>query len=314
MHHYKSVERAFLGELSRVLGTGEQVAPQSFPTTEVTDCIFRIERPRARLIGHPARGWSLPYAIGELFWHLSASDDLNAIAYYSRQWQRFADGSRKISGSCYGHRIFSCDSEGNSLWMRMTNLLRRDPSSRQAVLTLFDSVVDLGSSSKDVPCTSVLQFLVRGGCVNLSVYMRSNDLMLGFGYDIFFFTILQEMLAVALRLELGWYQHMVGSLHVYEKDRKRAEQIANEALESDAPEMESLDSVDLEPILPYERILRESDRVSPAMPFPVSPFWRHLLEVLLLYRLRRDGDVGSATAARERLRSTPYFSVLPPAT
>jgi len=78
--------------------------------------------------------------------------------------------------------------------------------------------------------------------------------------------------------------------------------------------MESLDSVDLEPILPYERILRESDRVSPAMPFPVSPFWRHLLEVLLLYRLRRDGDVGSATAARERLRSTPYFSVLPPAT
>ena len=52
----------------------------------------------------------------------------------------------------------------------------------------------------DLPCTRTIQFLLRSGHVDAVVYMRSNDAIWGLPYDIFLFTMLQEMLAVELAL------------------------------------------------------------------------------------------------------------------
>jgi hypothetical protein len=52
--------------------------------------------------------------------------------------------------------------------------------------------------------------------------MRSNDVWLGFPYDVFVNTCLQQILANEMQLELGTYTHHVGSLHLYEKNEKAA--------------------------------------------------------------------------------------------
>jgi len=78
-------------------------------------------------------------------------------------------------------------------------------------------------ASKDVPCTVSLHFMVRSGALELVVYMRSNDVWLGWPYDVVMFTVLQEAMATDLGLELGQYTHVDGSLHLYDTNREQVE-------------------------------------------------------------------------------------------
>ena len=50
--------------------------------------------------------------------------------------------------------------------------------------------------------------------------MRSNDLWLGFPFDVFQFANMQVLMAMELGVELGTYTHIAGSLHLYERDFK----------------------------------------------------------------------------------------------
>jgi thymidylate synthase len=57
--------------------------------------------------------------------------------------------------------------------------------------------------------------------------MRSNDLILGTALDVPAFTFLQELMALELGLELGYYHHTSNSLHVYERHYAMCEKILN---------------------------------------------------------------------------------------
>lgn len=58
-------------------------------------------------------------------------------------------------------------------------------------------------------------------------YMRSNDAWLGFPYDVFNFTMIQNYVAAALDVAIGRYFHMVGSMHVYEEHYDKAQTLVN---------------------------------------------------------------------------------------
>jgi thymidylate synthase len=47
--------------------------------------------------------------------------------------------------------------------------------------------------------------------------MRSNDLWFGFCNDQYCFSKLQELIALKLNLEIGWYYHFANNLHLYDK-------------------------------------------------------------------------------------------------
>jgi thymidylate synthase len=100
----------------------------------------------------------------------------------------------------------------------LISLLQKRPASRRAALQIYDAR-DLAQEHKDVPCTCTLQFFVRDGRLEMATYMRSNDAYLGLPHDVFAFTMLQELVARSLGVEVGVYRHMVGSLHLYEVDR-----------------------------------------------------------------------------------------------
>ena len=96
-----------------------------------------------------------------------------------------------------------------------------DPDSRRAVVQLFDPGRDF-RGHRDVPCTLGYRFYVRNGRLHMHTSMRSQDLWLGFGYDIFTATLLQEFLADWLGVEVGDYHHHIDSLHLYETDLRVA--------------------------------------------------------------------------------------------
>jgi len=123
------------------------------------------------------------------------------------------------NGEVYGDTDLGCLADGKRAqqFENVIKLLERRPTTRKAILQLFDSG-DLNGRHKDVPCTCTLQFLQRGGKLDLIVYMRSNDAVKGFPHDTFCFTMLQEIAARALALDLGSYKHCVGSFHLYDTD------------------------------------------------------------------------------------------------
>jgi len=109
---------------------------------------------------------------------------------------------------------------------RVVDALRDDPGSRQAVLSIYDSGRDLGRPGvRDVPCTIALQYRVRGMELDAWTVMRSNDAWLGLPYDLGQFSLLQLAIACALELDVGRYYHTVGSMHLYETDVPRVDEL-----------------------------------------------------------------------------------------
>jgi thymidylate synthase len=181
------------------------------PNKEVLGVTLRIADPRSRLSRSEDRGKSFS-ALGELLWYLAGSDQLDFIEpYVSRYRDDAIDGA--LPGA-YGPRLFakrgSIDQVAN-----VTNLLRRKPGSRRAVIQLFDAE-DIAVEKTEIPCTTTLQFHLRDGRLHLSANMRSNDAYFGLPHDVFCFTMLQEMMARRLGAELGGYIHHAGSMHVYD--------------------------------------------------------------------------------------------------
>jgi len=89
-------------------------------------------------------------------------------------------------------------------------------------VTIWNPAYDLLPDKRDYPCTILHQFRIRDNKLNMSVYMRSNDVWLGAAYDFFQFTRVQIAMASVLGIEPGTYSHHVGSLHIYEQHYEAA--------------------------------------------------------------------------------------------
>lgn len=210
-----------------VLSEGRQCAPRGSNTLEVLGTNIVLTNPTARTITLPSRKFSLPLAVGELAWHLRGDDDVNALAYYAGAWRNFTDDGRHVAGSCYGQKLLSIDGSGSSAWQRLADLLRHDPSSRRATFGFISNEEDV-EGSKDVSCVSAIQFILREGRLSLFTTMRSNDLFLGFPYDVFLFSYLLELMALELDVEMGQYHHFATSLHIYDRNLEACERIAED--------------------------------------------------------------------------------------
>ncbi len=301
-----SVDDLLSQALRDLLANGVRARPTKGATLELTGVVLHLTNPRARLSRAESRG-TVFSCLGELLWYLSSSNDLNQISYYINRYHEFSDDGRTLHGA-YGPRMF--DLNGCNQLTRAIELLERNPASRKAVVQLFDAS-DLDKEYKDVPCTCVLQFLIRNNLLYLVTYMRSNDIMLGFPHDVFAFTMIQELVARSLQIELGTYTHFVGSLHLYEDKRSLASDYLTEGWQSLAP-MEAMPLGDPWPhvkdVLAAESKLRLAQPLSIAeAPRPV--YWNDLVTLLKIFRAFRDRDYSQVTSLQESL-STRYFDTL----
>jgi thymidylate synthase len=187
-------------------------------TTEVMGVHLCLTDPRRRFVDlPPARVINPAFAVAEALWVLSGSDD-PWIFQYNRALARYADGGR-LQGA-YGPRMRRWRGGVDQL-DQVRRLLGRDPDSRQGVIQLFDPERDT-RGHRDMPCTLGYRFFLRGGRLHMHTTMRSQDLWLGFPYDVFTATLLQELLAGWLGVEVGECHHHVDSLHLYDRHQAGA--------------------------------------------------------------------------------------------
>jgi thymidylate synthase len=256
---------------------------------EILGVSLRVDNPRARISRSENRGKPFS-ALGELLWYLAKSDRLDFIEHYISQYHKDAvDG---VLQGAYGPRIFAMRGKIDQM-ANVVSLLQGRPDSKRAVIQLFDAE-DIQTQKKEVPCTTALQFLLRDGKLNLFATMRSNDAYFGVPHDVFCFTMLQEMVARRLGVDLGSYFHYASSMHVYDGFLKRMAAYVDEGYQKDIemPPMPGDDPFELaQSVLALEERLRRDETIIAADEIR-SPYWADIVRLLqILWQPERTEEI-----------------------
>ncbi len=278
--------------LQHIVEKGRRVQPRGSWVQEITGASFQLLHPCARLIYSPRRAYNITFAIGELLWYLRGSDQADIVSFYNPRYKTFSDDGSKMHGA-YGKRIFSSDLTGMIQWDAILQLLRTDRDTRQAILH-FHLPSDLIVVSRDVPCTCTMQFFIRDNKLESIVTMRSNDIVWGTPYDVFSFTMMQEIMARQLGIGLGTYTHFVGSFHLYDRHVKLAHKILNESSYNTYPmsEMPSQPWQSIRELLEIEEHLRICglDKSAIEKQNTLHPYWRDFVHILQGHTAWRAND------------------------
>lgn len=102
---------------------------------------------------------------------------------------------------------------------RVINLLKFDPVSRQAVVSIWDRVIDKTKVGIErVPCSLVYMFVIRNEKLDMTYIMRSQDAKTFICIDVALALKIQEYIASELKIKPGRFLHFINSLHIFKKD------------------------------------------------------------------------------------------------
>jgi thymidylate synthase len=244
-------------------------------------------------------------ALGEWLWYLSGTTDYDFIDYYVPNSYKDETEDGKTVRSGYGERLLNF--RGVNQLTTVIELLKRKGSTRRAVIQLFDAS-DLQKDYASIPCTCTLQFLVRDKRLNMFVNMRSNDAYFGLPHDVFAFTMIQELLACSIGVELGEYKHSAGSLHLYEDQFDSARGYLGEAWQATVA-MPAMPSVSPWPAVESVRRVESLIRKGGTADLEASgldQYWKDICRLLAAYRAARDKDLDRLRSIRGDLHSSTY--------
>lgn len=203
---------AWLELLREVYCMGSHHSPRGINIKEVIGTQIHVTDLRNNIMVHPLRDLNYRFMVAEWLWIQAGRSDVNSIAKYNKNIANFSDNGSDFEGA-YGPRLMR-------QWGWVIDALKKDPDTRQAVMTIFTPNPE---PSKDIPCTLSLQVLERHGRLNGIVTMRSNDLWLGLPHDFFNFSQIVNGLAGEIGAEPGSMTLQAGSSHIYERDFLKVE-------------------------------------------------------------------------------------------
>lgn len=201
-----TTDAAYRSMLRNIIDLGEERPSRNGVCLEIlsNSVVFDMNSPFITL---PRRKVSLSFAVKEAEWILSGRNDI-----FHPNLKRYSDDGVVLTGA-YGPKVVQQIDY-------VINTLRKDPWSRQAVMTIWERNP---SPSKDIPCTVGLQFILRDSRLFTTVFMRSSDAWLGFPYDLFSFSMISLAILQGIGCtKLGSIAFMLGSSHIYETDLSSA--------------------------------------------------------------------------------------------
>jgi len=223
--------------------------------------IVSYAQPRERVLFNEARDANPFLHLMESLWMLAGRRDIDPIAYYSAKYPTYVkDGDREVANGAYGYRWrheravgikspspdIAWNQPDGGGWDQLQALvqhLKKNPNSRRGVLQMWDPTKDLLQAggvpyyehgterelySKDVCCNLCCVFSITNNALDMTVYNRSNDLVLGMlGANAVHFSFLLEYMAAQLSCEVGVYHQVSSNLHVYTESFNHQEWLAD---------------------------------------------------------------------------------------
>lgn len=236
--------------LNEIRNNSLEAAPRGQRVTEHNGPIaWKIEKPWEWALLIPGRRINPFFALAEVVWMWSGKGGIDFISYYNKSMTQFADDNIPYFNAAYGRRARHAGYDERPFreipYLTTPNIatekvdvdqiqfvikkLKADPETRQAAISLWDPVKDNFTKSKDHPCNNMIYVSQRGfvtgdkdkgipatsGKLNMTVVIRSNDLIWGIPYNMIQFVHLQALIAGSLGYEMGTFTVMCNNLHYY---------------------------------------------------------------------------------------------------
>ena len=169
-------------------------------------------RPYEKVVLCPVRDANPFFHLMEGILMLSGHNDVEWLSYFNAGMRRYSDDGFRFN-AFYGERLRRND--GDQL-TACAAILANDPTSRQAVANIWHPV-DLYQDTLDKACNLSIVFAVNNGCVDMTVFNRSNDAIWGSvsGANVVHFAMFQEYVAAVAGYPVGSYYQISNNLHVY---------------------------------------------------------------------------------------------------
>lgn len=170
--------------------------------------------PAQRVLFHEMRNANPFFHLMESLWMLAGRRDLGWIEMFNKRMESFSDDRMFLHGA-YGWRWRT--HFGFDQIEKVATMLRADQTTRRAAIAMWDPIHDLAVESKDIPCNTHIYFRVLDDALTMTVCNRSNDLVWGaLGSNVVHFSMLQELLAHEIGVNLGPMYQFTNNLHIYQ--------------------------------------------------------------------------------------------------
>lgn len=169
--------------------------------------------PTERVLFCPIRDANPFFHLMEALWMMGGRNDVAWPTFFNGKFSAYSDDGLTFYGA-YGHRWrnrFGVDQIKSVIAE-----LKSNPNSRRAVIAMWSPELDLGRDGADLPCNTTIYFAKRGDTLDMTVCCRSNDIMWGaYGANAVHMSVLQEVIAHAVSLNVGRYYQVSNNYHIY---------------------------------------------------------------------------------------------------
>jgi thymidylate synthase len=218
----KSIEKDTIGEaheeiIKQILIEGSVVMTKHGITLEYPG-------PISVLINHPfqepVKSKAYNFPLEGMKMYAEQLQTVSPSAFDYNCGNRWFDYPMLIDASDIEDNLYQINGDGNQRGFNQIDRLvidelKKDPSSRRAVITSLVPQMDI--NKKHIPCISFLQFLIRDKKLNLTAYIRSNDMLSAWGSDAYALSQLQKYVAKMLNIECSYLEIISVSAHIYFK-------------------------------------------------------------------------------------------------
>lgn len=186
--------------------------------------VTAYKKPMERVLWCPVRDANPFFHLFESMWMLAGRNDTATLTPLVPRMGMFSDDQKTLNGA-YGYRWR--EHFGYDQLKEISKMLAKDPSTRRAVLSMWDpmgtpeeegdQLPDLvNQGSKDLPCNTHIYFDASRGKLDMTVCNRSNDVIWGaYGANSVHMSFLHEWMALASGLEVGIYYQFSNNYHIY---------------------------------------------------------------------------------------------------
>lgn len=268
---FESIDTALPTLASEIMHEGDEVGSRlGERTMELLHEQIVLKMPWKREVLVKGRNANIVAQIAETMWVLAGRNDVEFLGHYLARAKNFSDDGKTWRGG-YGPRLRGWEDLSTSddthidQIRHVLDLLNEDRTSRRAVAAIYDPEIDT-APGKDIPCNDFLSFIGRKGRLDMSVFVRSNDLVWGWsGINAFEWSALQEIMAGILGLEVGHLVFNTTSLHIYDRHWPKADRMTQNPLArgfEDSPRFDgsvvrSEDSANTHPIERLDQLIAQ---------------------------------------------------------
>jgi len=236
---YGSADEMHRAMLTEILWRGQKSNARNGKETLDIDGGWKgtLSNPRRRFVSCPVRGLREGYPAASVAYNLARRNDVESICKFNPMGKKISDDGVTFYGANYGMRMMPALEEA-------IHLLKDFDGTRRAWVPIWkesDIMSGYSREGKDVPCTigfglRLWEMGSENSVLSMSVAMRSQSAWGVFPYDLYLFSVLQELIANELGAKLGQlHWDCVVSAHVFSEEIPKITEALKSSKQPDTP-------------------------------------------------------------------------------